>query len=409
MVILSYINYGLALFFTIFYSYHLFYLVISLVRRTKQFEPAAPHRYAFVIPARNEASVIGQLILSIKQQEYPAEMMDIYVVADNCSDRTAEIARQAGAIVWERYDEHHIGKGYALNFLFSRIKEITITYDGYIIVDADNILEKNYLCEMNKAFAAGHRIITSYRNSKNYGSNWISAGYSLWFLREAKFLNNARMILGTSCAISGTGFLVHREIIEKNEGWKHYLLTEDIEFTVDSILEGERIAYCSSAILYDEQPTELDQAWKQRLRWAKGILQVFGAYGRRLFEGFINTGNFSLYDMLMTIFPVIILGLVGFTINLSAVIILAFTSSEQLFKLLRSIWIALSNGYVFLFLIGLLTLSTEWKHIHCAVGKKLLYSFSFPVFMMTFIPISIVALFKRVGWDEIHHRIDKIQ
>ena len=90
---------------------------------------------------------------------------------------------------------------------------------------------------MNKTFCAGHRVVTSYRNSKNFGSNLISAGYSLWFLREARYLNNARMILGTSCAISGTGFLVHKDIILRNGGWKHFLLTEDIEFTEDNILK----------------------------------------------------------------------------------------------------------------------------------------------------------------------------
>ena len=90
----------------------------------------------------------------------------------------------------------------------------------------------NYISEMNKLFDNGYKVITSYRNSKNFNSNWISAGYALWFLRESKYLNNARMILNTSCAISGTGFLVSDEIIKRNNGWKYHLLTEDLEFSV---------------------------------------------------------------------------------------------------------------------------------------------------------------------------------
>lgn len=403
MAFISYVNYSIAIILSVCYAYQVFFIFVSIFRRTKQYRPARPHKFAIVIPARNEAVVIEQLIESIKQQNYPDEFIETFIVADNCTDQTAEIARHAGATVWERFNKKYIGKGYALNFLFSKILMLNKSFDAYIIIDADNILDPNYINEMNKAFSSGYRIITSYRNSKNFGRNWLSAGYSLWFLREAKFLNNARMILGTSCAVSGTGFLVHHEIIENNNGWKHFLLTEDIEFTVDSVLNDERIAYCSSAILYDEQPTEFSQAWQQRLRWAKGILQVFKAYGWRLLQKFIGSGCFANYDMLMIVFPVIIFALVALILNLCAATIYAFSSGSQLLLFLHSVWIAFCNGYFYLFVIGLLTLITEWKQIHCPTFKKILYVFSFPIFMMTFIPVSIVALFKKVRWEEIHH------
>jgi cellulose synthase/poly-beta-1,6-N-acetylglucosamine synthase-like glycosyltransferase len=138
---------------------------------------------------------------------------------------------------------------------------------------------------MNKVFSDGYDIITSYRNSKNYDSNWISAGYSLWFLRESKYLNYSRMLLDTSCAISGTGFCVSRSVIEKDGGWKYYLLTEDIEFTIDHVLKGYKIGFAPNAVLYDEQPTTFSQSWLQRLRWSKGFLQVWMKYGGRLIKG----------------------------------------------------------------------------------------------------------------------------
>ena len=105
-------------------------------------------------------------------------------------------------------------------------------YDGYFIFDADNLLEKDYVKEMDRTFRQGYRIITSYRNTKNFGSNWLTSGYGLWFLHEAQWLNKARMLQGTSCAVSGTGFLVNSSIIKKNNGWKFNLLTEDIQFSV---------------------------------------------------------------------------------------------------------------------------------------------------------------------------------
>ena len=203
------------------------------------------------------------------------------MVADNCSDNTASLAREHGAIVYERFNTQQIGKGYAMDYLTQRIARDygKNRFDGYFVFDADNLLKEDYIEEMNKTFSDGYQIVTSYRNSKNYGDNWISAGYAQWFLRESKYLNNARMLLGTSCAVSGTGFLFSREIFKKNRGWKFYLLTEDIEFTVNSVINGEKIGYCKTAVIYDEQPTTFKQSWNQRLRWARvlsaGVLQVW--------------------------------------------------------------------------------------------------------------------------------------
>ncbi|NLM83218.1 MAG: glycosyltransferase, partial [Clostridiales bacterium] len=279
METIAMINIALSVLFTLCYLYQAIYLVAPFImkRREKREEmaarPVVMHRYAVLISARNEERVIGHLIRSIREQNYPSELVTVFVVADNCTDRTAEVAEAEGAVVYRRFNKQRVGKGYALDFLLSQILRDypRDAFDGFFVFDADNILDSNYIAEMNRTFSQGYRIITSYRNSKNYGDNWVSAGYSLWFLRESRYLNHARMLLGTSCAISGTGFLVHRDIIEKYGGWKFFLLTEDIEFSVSNIIDGERIAFCKDAILYDEQPTSFRQSWLQRLRWAKGF------------------------------------------------------------------------------------------------------------------------------------------
>ena len=248
------INCVVAFLFVLCYSYQFFYIVYGIIKKPKTYPEAKPvNRYAVLIPARNEEKVIGQLIESIKYQSYPSELIDIYVVADNCTDNTKEVSEKYGAFVYERFDKENVGKGYALEFLLDKIKEKYSFdfYDGYFCFDADNLLNANYITEMNKCFCDGNKIITSYRNSKNYGTNWITAGYSLWFLREARFLNGVRNNLNISCAISGTGFLIHKDIIKEQDGWKHFLLTEDIEFTVDNVIKGEKIAYCDSRSVED--------------------------------------------------------------------------------------------------------------------------------------------------------------
>ena len=255
----------LTLILAVLYAYQAFYVVVGLLRRKYPVSGQAKtlHRYAVLISARNEEEVIGELIESLQQQDYPKELLDIYVIADNCTDATAQVARQAGAHVYERFDRVRVGKGYAMDWFFHRLEEEGKggVYDGYFVFDADNIVDPAFVREMNNVFDSGdYAAITCYRNSKNYASNWISAGYSLWFLREARFLNFSRMQMGTGCAISGTGFLVSAQVVRDNGGWPYHLLTEDIQFSIDCAVQGRRIGYCDKAVVYDEQPTTFQQS-----------------------------------------------------------------------------------------------------------------------------------------------------
>lgn len=395
--------------FAICYSYQVFYIIYMLIQpQTVLKKEATPHRFAVLISARNESAVIGQLLNSIRNQTYPRELVDVYVIADNCTDNTGEIAEKHGAKVYVRNNLELIGKGYALDFALKKMMADGDfdNYDAFMVFDADNILEPDYIEQMNKVFSQGHRAITSYRNSKNFDDNWITGGYSTWFLRESKYLNNARMNLHTSCAISGTGFLVHHDIFAENGGWKHHLLTEDIEFSIDSVIKGERIAYCPDAVLYDEQPITFKQSWNQRLRWAKGFYQVFAKYGGGLFKSIFkfNKGSFAAFDMLMSIFPALFLTIAYIITYLVCIVYCAVTSNgEMLLVMLKDLGIMIFNCYLFLYAVGLITIITEWKRINTTGGRKILVSFSFPLFLLTYIPIAIVALFKKVTWTPIKH------
>ena len=404
---------------TVLYFYQFIYIVIALIGDKKKkldtYEEKKLHKFAFIIAARNEQAVIGNLINSIKQQNYPAELIDVIVVADNCTDDTAQIAREHGAICYERFNNMLVGKGYALDYCFNKIVEQFgdyTAYDGYFIFDADNVIDKNYVKEMNKVFDRGYNVITSYRNSKNYDTNWITSGYSLWFIREAKYLNNPRMMLKTSCAVSGTGFLVNSSIIKKNNGWKFNLLTEDIQFSVVNILEGEKIGYCESAMFYDEQPTTFKQSWNQRMRWSKGFYQVMFRYGRELIAMMFKKREMfvSCYDMFMTLAPATLLSIGCILLNL---IFLAYgaTDVHMLRRILPgtlgSIAFAGVNFYLLMFSIGFITLVTEWNKILAPANKKIKSLFTFPLFMITYVPISLVALVKKVEWKPIAHSISK--
>lgn len=406
-------NFCVFIVFSVCYVYQIFYVFVTLTKKPPQRTAKKNHRYAVIVAARNENAVIGDLIHSIRVQNYPQELIDIFVVADNCTDNTAAVAQEAGAIVFPRFNTEQIGKGYALDYGFSCIRQhySENEYEAYFVFDADNVLDVNYFREMNKTFDSGAVASTSYRNSKNYGSNWITAGYAVWFMREAKYLSQARLTLGTSCAVSGTGFFISAKIIDEMGGWKYHMLTEDIEFSTASIIQGRRISYTPTAMLYDEQPLTFRDSWNQRFRWAKGFYQVFFGYGGKLVKGIFTNpkgSRFACYDMLMTICPAMLLTIITIAFN-AIIVVLGITgvmsTGVMITSSLSSIFFCLFNFTLFMLMFGALTTFTEWDNIHAPARKKIFYMFTFPLFMITYIPIALVALVKKASWKPIQHSI----
>ena len=402
METLKTINFIIAVIFFVCYTYQFLYIPVPWLRKEKPHGPAKANRYAVLICARNEQRVIGDLIASLRGQTYDQSLLSIFVLADNCTNDTAMVARVAGAHVYERFNQVRVGKGYALQELLEHLEQdYPRGFDGYFVFDADNILAPNYVEAMNRTFSDGHDIVTSFCNSKNYGDNWISAGYALWFLRESRYLNHARFLLGTSCAVSGTGFLFSRQVLEETGPWPFHLLTEDIQFSVDQVTRGRKIAFCPDAVLYDEQPTTFRQSWNQRLRWSKGYLQVFRRYGGALLRG-IFRASFSCYDMAMNILPAAVLTGVSAAVNLGAAV-WGFAGGGSLAQLGLSVLRVLIGLYATVFVLGAITTVTEWKQIACPAGKKILYAFTFPLFMFTYIPICAASFFARAEWKPIRH------
>ena len=398
------INQIIAILFFVCYAYQFVYIPIALFKKRQHLAAAIPHRFAVLIAARNEEAVIGDLLDSLHAQDYDMSLVTVFVIADNCTDRTAAIASEKGAVVYTRQNKQAVGKGYALEALLAHIQsDYPEGYDAYLVFDADNLLAPDFLSRMNESYAAGNEIITCYRNSKNYGSNGISAGYALWFLRDSRFLNGAREALGSSCAVSGTGFLFSQKILNECGGWPFHLLVEDIEFSIHNILSGHRIAICEDAVIYDEQPTDFAQSCRQRLRWSRGYLQVFGKYGTGLLRGAAR-GNWSCFDMSMAIMPAIVLTSISIIASI-ALAVLGILGGMGLLPAMLSLGKALLSMYMMLFVIGAITTISEWKKIKASVLRKVFSVFTFPLFMFTYIPISFAALFVKVEWKPIRHSV----
>lgn len=406
MELLNTINVITGLLLALCFAYQWFYVLLNFIKKPKKFPDAEPKKYAILISARNEAHVIKNLIDSIKKQKYPQELLDIYVVADNCTDNTSEVARLAGAEVFERNNTELLGKGYALNDLIHHVWDTVgqNVYNGYFVFDADNLLDENYVAEMNKAFSAGNRAITSYRNSKNYTDSWISGCSSTWLLRETGQWNAARTMLGISSSMPGTGFLVAESMLIEDGGFISNTLTEDIEFTFRWVTKGEKIVYCDDAIFYDEQPSKMKTCFRQLLRWSKGNLQCYVRYFGKLFKGLFSKKFFTCADILFSIIPAALISLFSICANLIVGIDLLSKGLFDLKIFLSGLAVGLISGYVILFLMSFCVMVTERKRINCPKIKRIWYSLLFPLYVVFYTVAVICSVFAKVKWTPIEHK-----
>ena len=393
---------GLGLLLSACYAYQIVYLFLPLVKKRPPLTEEKPTRYAILVAARNEEAVLPYLLQSIQAQDYPAELFTTYVIADNCTDRTAQVAAENGAKVFLRQDTTKVGKGYAMDHL---LKMVSLTdslenYDAFLVFDADNVLRPDYLRNMNRVVSSGYEVFCGYRNSKNYGASWVSAGHAIWYLHDSVHLNRSRMLLGTSCAVTGTGFGFTRGLLERCGGWHFFTLTEDIEFNTWCITRGVRIGYCHEAMLYDEQPERFSQSWRQRTRWIQGGVQVSLRYWKDLLKGIAKggrTGYASLEAATLSLWGYGTGAFCGFLTFLTV-----FLTSGWM-ELGRALLLALLGTVLSSLLVGSMTLITEWDKISATTGQKLMGLLVFPLHTLSYIPIAITALFRKFHWPPIEH------
>lgn len=406
---LSFVNFLVCIIFFICYANQFLYIPIQWFFEKRYDRKHADVKikdqsYCFMICARNEEVVIADLIDSIRNQDYDRGPVTIFVMADNCTDRTAEIAREHGAIVYERNNLENIGKGYALEELRRHIREdYPDGFDCYAVFDADNVLSPTWLTEMNKTMSEGYDAATSYRNSKNYGDNWISSSNGLWFLRESIYLNGPRRIIGSCCMVSGTGYVISRKISDEIGDWPFHLLTEDIEFSAYMITRRGRIGYAKNAEFYDEQPRKFTSSFRQRIRWGKGYLQVFRKYGWEIIKG-IFKGNFACFDMTMSVMPSYFLSIVSIALNIGLAIWGTIIGDDIMIGV-RSIGQMLIQMYATVFVVALITVITAWKHLRTTTWKKIKSILTCPIFMATYVAVAVVVFFAKANWKPIPHNV----
>lgn len=359
------------------------------------------NKFAILVAARNESSVIGNLIDSLNEINYPKDKYDIYVIPNNCTDDTEEISKRHGAKILDCTVPTRT-KGEVLKFAFDKLKPKQ-DIDAYIVFDADNVVHPEFLNKMNLALNSGYRVAQCFRDAKNPSDSWLSGSYMLFYYIQNVFFNHARMTFNGSSSINGTGFMIKKEYIDKN-GFNTYSLTEDVEFTGQCALNKEKILFVEDAITYDEYPVSFASSWKQRKRWTAGMLTCMRLYSPKLFVDYLKTGNIASLDMCLTYLAPVI-QILSF-VNLIMLIAFRYTGIE-LFDIFSAFfatrWVYFIIAYLCSILLELFVLLYKKKKPSKVISGILLFT----LFIFTWIPINIVCVLKKqTKWEVIKHGAD---
>ena len=386
---------------TIYWLYQLVVSICSLVKlKDKPLLVDKNHKFMAILPAHNEEAVIGNLIESLKNQDYPKELLDIYVIADNCTDNTVKIAKEAGAIVLERHEEDPAKqtKGAALQWFLKQKIEENADYDAFFVFDADNIVDVNFTKAMNKKLCQGEEVVQGYRDIKNPADSWVSAGYAIFYWTMHRFYHLARYNLGLSALLNGTGFMVKFDVI-KPTGWNTKTLTEDIEFSLKTIIKGKKVGWAVDAIVYDEQPVGFKQSWSQRSRWTVGHIQCLSEYTKPLAVAVKEHKTVMNFDGLLYMIgsiPMFILTGVLVIINLVMYILGGMSTPDLIVNCIRY----LLPTFLLPIFVGVIIMWLDKRPIKPMIKGLVLY----PLFLGSWLLINFKCLFIRdTKWEKIDH------
>lgn len=390
--------------------YRFVYTIIGFFAKPKHY-PEAPkvNKYAAIICAKDEERVILSTINSIKHQDYPSELIDIIIMADNCKDNTAKIGRENGCIVYERHDPSKARKGYGLKWLFNELKKDGSfnKYEAFFFFDADCTISLDFFSKMNDCYASGkYDSICAYRDSKNFAHNFITSAYGFSYYRFTISCHRPRTALKSGTIGAGTGWMASKKMMEN--GWNETTLLEDLEFVNDMTAKGYRFGFCEDAIIYIEHPTNFVISCRQRLRWSRGALQVYFRKSWKLLASFFKRPSWTKYDVYFDMFPYSFFSfMVGLVYQLSS-LILFLTNTINATDYNWSSFItymatSIAGIVVAAWFVSILITIKEWKRINCNLPKAIFYNIIWPWFDLVSIPISFMSLFINVKWKNIPH------
>jgi glycosyltransferase involved in cell wall biosynthesis len=246
-------------------------------------------RFLVLVPAHDEELIIGETVEALMSLDYPADRYTTVVIADNCSDRTAEVARQAGATVFERTEPDNRGKGRALNWALARAPS-KLDYDSVVVVDADCIGSRNLLKIMGAGLDAGHDAVQADYLVGNPDRSWSSALRFAAFSLMNSVRTRGKTALGLSCGLLGTGMAFRRDVLDE-QPWDAFSIVEDAEYHSKLVAAGRKVVFAPAARVSSDMPTSLAKSGDQQMRWEGGRGLIIKQFSRPLLAAGVRERN----------------------------------------------------------------------------------------------------------------------
>ena len=283
-------------------------------------------------------------------------------------------------------------------FLKTVLSDPEMDYDAFCVFDADNIVDKNFLKTMNKHLCQGEEVVQGYRDIKNPTDNWISAGYAIFYWMMNRFYHLARYNAGLSPLINGTGFMVKFDAIRET-GWDTKTLTEDIEFSLKTIIKGKKLGWATDAICYDEQPVDFKASWSQRSRWTIGHIQCLKEYTFSLAKAANENKTLMNFDGLLYMLgsiPMFLVSILLLLINAVVYLTKGMTTNDFVINILRFV----VPTFFVPIIVATIIMIIDKKPVKKMWTGLLMY----PIFLGTWLLINFKCLFiQNASWEKIEH------
>lgn len=404
------------------------YMFLCWLPKKKYKKSDKKHKICIIIPAHNEEDVIFDTVKRLfDKQTYPKEMFDVYVVAHNCTDKTAERARAAGAVVFEHSDPDpaKARAAYAMKHGYEQILATGIEYDFSIRLDADNHINDEFLSLMNDAYASGVKIARPYESALNMTQNEFTKACGLYYTFDSRVSSRVRERLHIDAHVNGPGAMTAFEIIKKIGGYDTTSITEDTEFNFKRMLNGYKAHFVEDAVVYEDLPSTFKDTYSRNKRIAAGNIRLLGKYTPLFLWKTISKFNFSFLEQLLTYFFNIICVLFCTWIPAYYVYNVAYLWANGLFTDAQAAAFGINAaglynqliliGLILLFLFfvagigqGMLLVILDYKKLGAKRRRDLISgALLFPMFTVVYSVTMALGAFSKPKWDKVKRNKDK--
>jgi len=415
------------IFFILLSWYYVLYFFNSFKKQKKLDKGAILYKFAVLVPARNEDKVIKNCLNALKNQDYPKDKFDVFVIIESKDDPTYKIVKKYPSnfhCVIRKNLNHRNTKGFALDEAYHYIKDNNMEFDAFMVFDADNIMNPDYISLMNDIKNKGFKVGNGYRNFTNATVNWVSSCSAVLFSFINNYSSYGKSRFFKKCVLTGTGYYIDFDIIDNEKGWIFNGMTEDVELTTYCYAHNISMFYYKHAVYYDEQPSQMSIVHKQHIRWVWGYFKAKKRFKEKTYDYaclrgtrkfFANWENsWGMYPFIALVVVEFIALLIGFGLFISSIVTASLPQYSELFwsNLIPQNmfwWFCLSFVYMYLtfIFIASVTFIIDNKNLKFKRYKVFVSIFTFMFFMCDFVFAFLDGLFhkkKRTSWDKIIHK-----